>query len=84
NIYGDCIYLSTDTGNSCKHQGYEEFNPPSWPSKCAPTKADWINEVVGQCGDGDAYPEEFWNCADIEITSGALGISSCCDRGRTQ
>ena len=25
---------------------------------------------VGMCGDGDAYPEEFWNCADIEITSG--------------
>ncbi|CAN0283632.1 unnamed protein product, partial [Ectocarpus fasciculatus] len=57
------------TGNSCKHQGYAEFNPPSWPSSCAPSKADWINEVVGQCGDGDAYPEEFWNCADIAITS---------------
>ncbi|CAM9493185.1 unnamed protein product [Ectocarpus fasciculatus] len=57
------------TGNSCKHQGYAEFNPPSWPSSCAPSKADWINEVVGQCGDGDAYPEEFWNCADISITS---------------
>ncbi|CBN77502.1 EsV-1-166 [Ectocarpus siliculosus] len=57
------------TGNSCKHQGYAEFNPESWPSSCAPTKADWINEVVGHCGDGDAYPEEFWNCADISITS---------------
>ncbi|CAM9196488.1 unnamed protein product [Ectocarpus fasciculatus] len=57
------------TGNSCKHEGYAEFNPPSWPSECAPSKADWINEVVGQCGDGDAYPEEFWNCADISITS---------------
>ncbi|CBJ30292.1 EsV-1-166 [Ectocarpus siliculosus] len=58
------------TGNSCKHQGYAEFNPPSWPSSCAPSKADWINEIVGQhCGDGDAYPEEFWNCADVSITS---------------
>ncbi|CAM9914038.1 unnamed protein product [Pylaiella littoralis] len=57
------------TGNSCKHQGYAEFNPPSWPSSCAPAKEDWINEVVGQCGEGDRYPEEFWNCADIEITS---------------
>ncbi|CAM9643894.1 unnamed protein product [Ectocarpus sp. 13 AM-2016] len=57
------------TGNSCKHEGYAEFNPESWPSSCAPSKADWINEVVGQCGDGDAYPEEFWNCADISITS---------------
>ncbi|CAB1104009.1 unnamed protein product [Ectocarpus sp. CCAP 1310/34] len=57
------------TGNSCKHEGYADFNPESWPSSCAPSKADWINEVVGQCGDGDAYPEEFWNCADISITS---------------
>ena len=60
----------TDTGNSCKHQGYAEFNPDSWPGSCAPNKADWINEVVGQCGDGPAYPEEFWNCADIEISAG--------------
>ena len=52
--------------------GYEEFNPPSWPGSCAPNKADWINEVVGQCGDGDAYPEEFWNCADIEISAGEI------------
>ncbi|CAM9914105.1 unnamed protein product [Pylaiella littoralis] len=60
------------TGNSCKHQGYAEFNPPSWPSSCAPAKENWINEVVGQCGEGDRYPEEFWNCADIEITSGEV------------
>lgn len=61
---------AADTGNSCKHQGYAEFNPTSWPSDCAPAKEDWINEVVGQCGEGDRYPEEFWNCADVEITSG--------------
>ncbi|CAN0177329.1 unnamed protein product [Pylaiella littoralis] len=63
------VQMVYDTGNSCKHQGYAEFNPPSWPSSCAPAKQDWINEVVGQCGEGDNYPEEFWNCADIEITS---------------
>ena len=61
---------TADTGNSCQHQGYAEFNPASWPSSCAPNKEDWINEAVGFCGDGDAYPEEFWNCADISITSG--------------
>lgn len=61
-----------DTGNSCKHPGYDEFDPPSWGSECAPTTADWINVGVSMCGDGDAYPEEFWNCADIEITSGEL------------
>eukprot|EP00903_Cladosiphon_okamuranus_P015678 g14476.t1 len=58
------------TGNSCSHQGYAEFDQPEWPSECAPSKADWINEGVGLCGDGDRYPEEFWNCADIAITSG--------------
>ncbi|CAN0521822.1 unnamed protein product, partial [Laminaria digitata] len=58
------------TGNSCRHPGYDEFNPSSWDSECAPNTADWINTGVGMCGDGDAYPEEFWNCADIEITSG--------------
>ncbi|CAN0061871.1 unnamed protein product [Ectocarpus sp. 4 AP-2014] len=26
------------TGNTCYHIGYEEFNPPSWPSACAPNK----------------------------------------------
>ena len=59
-----------DTGNSCRHPGYDKFNPSSWDSECAPSSADWINVGVGMCGDGDAYPEEFWNCADIEITSG--------------
>eukprot|EP00752_Nemacystus_decipiens_P016303 g14579.t1 len=64
------------TGNSCKHQGYAEFNPESWPSTCAPTKDQWINEEVGFCGEGDNYPEEFWNCADISITSdGGPGLA---------
>ena len=66
----DTLCTYKDAGNSCKHQGYAEFDQQSWPSDCAPTKADWIKESVGQCGDGDAYPEEFWNCADISITSG--------------
>ena len=52
------------------HQGYAEFDQQSWPSECAPSKADWIQEGLGMCGDGDGYPEEFWNCADIAITSG--------------
>ncbi|CAN0367295.1 unnamed protein product [Ascophyllum nodosum] len=65
------------TGNSCMHPGYEEFNPPSWPSKCAPNKGDWILTGLNMCGVGDSYPEEYWNCADIEITSGNnLGRSS--------
>ncbi|CAM9659076.1 unnamed protein product, partial [Sphacelaria rigidula] len=58
------------TGNSCYHPGYEGFNPPSWPSECAPNKEDWITLDPGMCGVGDSYPEEFWNCADVSITSG--------------
>lgn len=62
-----------DTGNACKHVGYEEFNPPSWPSACAPEKKDWIYLGLGTCGEeGVSYPEEFWNCADIAITAGEI------------
>lgn len=60
----------TDTGNSCKHPGYDEFEPPSWPSACAPNKDDWIALDLPVCGEGDAYPEEFWNCADVTIFPG--------------
>ncbi|CAN0216028.1 unnamed protein product, partial [Ascophyllum nodosum] len=57
------------TGNSCKHVGYDEFEPESWPSDCAPNKSDWIELDRKICGeDQDTYPEEFWGCADISIT----------------
>eukprot|EP00904_Undaria_pinnatifida_P004815 jgi/Undpi1/1463/HiC_scaffold_11.g04854.m2 len=61
------------TGNSCKHIGYDEFNPESWPSKCAPNKSDWIELDRGICGTenypwGDVYPEQFWACSDISIS----------------
>ncbi|CAM9506959.1 unnamed protein product [Ectocarpus fasciculatus] len=52
------------TGHRCKHIGYDEFNPPSWPSTCAPEKDDWVLTDIGMCGSTAAwYPEEFWNCA---------------------
>ncbi|CAM9374797.1 unnamed protein product, partial [Choristocarpus tenellus] len=58
------------TGNSCNHPGYREFMSTSVPKGCAPNKDDWINPAnFRDCGDGDAYPEEFWNCADISIGS---------------
>ncbi|CAM9604115.1 unnamed protein product, partial [Ectocarpus sp. 12 AP-2014] len=57
------------TGNACKHIGYEEFNPPSWPSTCAPNKSDWIELNRYMCGEEGAYPEEFWACSDISLTS---------------
>ncbi|CAB1098501.1 unnamed protein product [Ectocarpus sp. CCAP 1310/34] len=57
------------TGNACKHPGYDEFDPVSVPDGCAPTKEDWVQTQLGMCGEDGRYPEEFWNCADIEITS---------------
>lgn len=79
--------MNIDTGNSCKHIGYDEFNPPSWNSECAPSKSDWINDKLDVCGgDNDIYPEEFWACSDIEIIGGETLIlrdhgnvaDSCC------
>lgn len=50
--------------------GYDEFEPASWPSVCAPNKSDWIELNRYICGVNGVYPEEFWNCADISITRG--------------
>ncbi|CAM9970743.1 unnamed protein product, partial [Hapterophycus canaliculatus] len=58
------------TGNSCKHIGYDEFNPPSWPGSCAPDKEDWIELDRYICGTNEVYPEEFWACSDIALTLG--------------
>ena len=51
------------------HPGYDEFNPDSWPSECAPSKGDWIKTGLGMCGDGDNYPEGIW------LFSLAYGVS---------
>ena len=60
------------TGNRCKHIGYDEFNPDSWNSECAPDTEDWISpDTRGLCGVAKSYPEEFWACSDITISSGA-------------
>lgn len=64
-----------DTGNVCKYVGYDEFEPESWPSQCAPSKSDWIDVDRWMCGLGGAYPEEFWSCSDIAITAGNLSIA---------
>ncbi|CAN0101493.1 unnamed protein product [Ectocarpus sp. 6 AP-2014] len=57
------------TGNTCHHIGYEGFNPPSWPSACAPNKEDWVDTTGEACGQEGYYPEEFWACSDFSITS---------------
>ncbi|CAM9648942.1 unnamed protein product, partial [Ectocarpus fasciculatus] len=58
------------TGHKCYHPGYEEFNPPSWGSECAPNKSDWIDLSIDYCGDNEwNLAEEFWACSDIAITA---------------
>lgn len=62
---------TTVTGHKCYHPGYEEFNPPSWPSQCAPNKDDWIDLSIPYCGDKSWHlAEEFWQCSDISIKAG--------------
>ncbi|CAM9761192.1 unnamed protein product [Ectocarpus fasciculatus] len=59
------------TGKTCYHIGYTDFNPPSWPSECAPDKEDWVLINIGEeCGKEGFYPEEFWACSDFSITRG--------------
>jgi len=67
-----CFYLVmfSVTGNRCKHVGYDDFDPPSWNSECAPTTDAWVDTGMSICGVGQSYPEEFWGCSDIAITSG--------------
>lgn len=63
--------MCTDAANNCKHVGYDEFEPASWPSSCAPSKSQWVlTEKRILCGTDGAYPEEFWQCSDIKIEFG--------------
>eukprot|EP00903_Cladosiphon_okamuranus_P020682 g18991.t1 len=58
------------SGNTCKHPGYDEFNPPSWPSECAPNKEDWIDTTAGECRRPQArWGNVFMGCSDISIKS---------------
>lgn len=59
------------TGNSC--------NPPcdiTDPTYSAATNSCQDVGNMGICGVNGAYPEEFWNCADISIVSGSAPTPS--------
>lgn len=61
---------NTVSGNTCKHPGYDEFNPPSWPSECGPNKEDWIDTTAGECRRPSArWGNVFMGCSDIAIKS---------------
>lgn len=48
------------TGNSCNYQGYDNFEGID-------CEIPWYNKDLPRCEGSTAYPEEFWNCADIKI-----------------
>eukprot|EP00121_Abeoforma_whisleri_P000758 Awhi_evm1s671 len=50
------------SGNSCLIPDSRSFNYPQ------DTCDSWTTGGITDCGNG-AYPEEFWNCADIKITN---------------
>jgi len=54
------------TGNSCRSEGYDDYNfPPGWSpdnmGPCPPLSDTGV----------DVPPEQFWNCAEVKIVSSA-------------
>jgi len=62
------------TGNSCTAPGYNKEG--LFPDEYSDCSGDgpglgWKSTGLRECGsDSGAYPEEFWNCADIQILPG--------------
>ncbi|CAM9090943.1 unnamed protein product, partial [Laminaria digitata] len=62
------LQMAYHSGKGCKSPGYDEFNPKSWPSKCAPNKEDWIETSSAECRKpGAKYGNVFWQCSDIAL-----------------
>lgn len=67
NLIGELVLIQWHyvTANSCLPKGYDTYN---WPT-------GWYPGSLGTCGDplpadGNGTPEQFWNCAEVKITSG--------------
>lgn len=66
-----CCSLWEDSGKGCKSRGYDEFEPDSWPSVCAPNKEDWIAVDSHECQQPDrTWGNLFWACTDITLVAG--------------
>jgi hypothetical protein len=68
------------TCDHCKLQWHYLTGHSCWPP-CAMTNRDeptcFDNQVYQSCGKpGAAYPEEFWNCADVRITDAARAATA--------
>lgn len=56
--------LSIVTGNSCKDMGYDTYN---WPADFYPGNIPVCSQPLPP--DGRGVPEQFWNCAEVKISS---------------
>ena len=71
-LTGDLVLIQWHylTANSCKHPGYDDY-PFPWSDS---------TDNVSLCStippDGNGVPEQFWNCAEVEITSSDGGPSA--------
>eukprot|EP01066_Platyproteum_vivax_P006390 Platyproteum_vivax@DN2193_c0_g1_i1.p1 len=66
------------TANTCLPIGYRtEYFANISNKHC---DEDWVNFNLPSCSDN--YPEEFWNCADIELTYDATKVTAKADIGK--
>ncbi|CAM9480330.1 unnamed protein product [Sphacelaria rigidula] len=64
------------SGKGCKSRGYDEFEPDSWPSVCAPNKEDWIAVDSHECQQPDrTWGNLFWACTDITLVAEGVGTA---------
>ena len=67
-LYGDIVLIQWYylTANSCIHEGYDQYNwPDDWGVQLSADKCTQIST------DGRGTPEQFWNCAEVEILKDA-------------
>jgi len=63
------------TANSCKHEGYDDYDwPAEWGDDVLRYGALPDCEVVPE--DGDGVPEQFWNCAEVKIVGESQNIEN--------
>jgi hypothetical protein len=56
------------TANSCNPPGYAQRTPQPAHVAASGGTCNWWQSNLATCG--QAYPEEFWNCADIRVMGG--------------
>jgi len=63
NVSGELVLLQWHwiTANSCRPEGYDEYD---FPEHFEPGNLDPCDEIPE---DGNGKPEQFWNCAEVKI-----------------